>query len=231
MPKRMSVPLDKDLVVRAALELLDDGGLDAFNMRALAQRLGTFPATVYWHVGHRNEVLSAVFEVVLDEVELPDSAVVVWDEWLSQFAHEYRRVMHRHPTLGAWVASHLYSRVTAPTVTECILAVLHRGGFRDQQLASAFNAYVGSLVGWVATELISTERDVAANWAQEYEDQVRSLRAEAFPTIVANVGVLADEVFSLRWHGGSDKPLDASFEFAVKVWLRGLQQLLPPTSS
>ena len=43
--------LNTEEVVRTALALLDEVGLRGFTMRALAGRLGTYPATIYWHVG------------------------------------------------------------------------------------------------------------------------------------------------------------------------------------
>jgi AcrR family transcriptional regulator len=222
----VSLPLDRDMVVQAALQLLDEAGLEGFNMRALAHRLGTYPATVYWHVGNRSEVLSAVLELALDEIVLPSPTAAPWDEWLAQFAREYRTVMLRHPSLGAWVASHFYARVTAPRLTEAILAVLHRAGFRGTRLAAAFNFYVGSVIGWVATELIAVDDEFGAEWERQYEQQVRALSVDEFPTIAGNVDDLAGEVFSLRWHGGADKPLDTSFDFALTAWIHGLRGLL-----
>ena len=224
-------PLDRGAVVRAALTLLDDVGLEAFTMRALAHRLGTYPATVYWHVGNRNEVLSAVLEVVFDEIELPDPAEAQWDEWLARLARDYRAVMHQHRDLAAWVATHPYGRVTAPRMTEMILSVLERAGFREARLACAFNAYVGSMVGWVATELIRADGDQGDDWEQRYEQEVRSLSKDDYPTIANNIDELADAVFSLRWHGGADRPLDASFAFALEIWLDGLRAMLGRTPS
>jgi len=77
--------LSADQVVRAALALLDEVGLRGFTMRALADRLETYPATIYWHVGNRTEVLSAVGDMVLDEAmgALPDPDALPWDEWLA----------------------------------------------------------------------------------------------------------------------------------------------------
>jgi len=139
--------------------------------------------------------------------------------------------MHQHPDLAAWVASHFYGRVTAPRMTEMILLVLERAGFRGSQLTCAFNAFVGSLVGWVATELIQVDGDLDDDWEDRYEQQVRALSGDDYPTIVNNIDHLADEVFSLRWHGGADRPLDASFAFALEVWLNGLRAMLGRTPS
>jgi TetR/AcrR family tetracycline transcriptional repressor len=219
-------PLDRETVVRAALGLIDEIGLEAFTMRALAQRLATYPATVYWHVGNRGDVLSAVVEIVFDEIELADAHASPWDEWLAQLARSYRDAMHRHPNLAAFVATRSYARVTAPRMTESILTVLVRAGFRADELPAAFNAYVGSVVGWVGAELGSIDNDHGADWSANYEAQVRGLTADEFPTIATNLDQIADAVFSLRWHGGADKPLDASFELALQMWLDGLRDRL-----
>ena len=111
-------------------------------------------------------------------------------------------------------------------MTEMILSVLERAGFRGPRLACAFNAFVGSLVGWVATELIRVDGDLGDDWEQCYEQQVRSLSGDEYPTIAGNLDEVADAVFSLRWHGGADRPLDASFSFALEVWLSGLRAQL-----
>ena len=51
-------PLNCDEVVRVALDLLDEVGPSGFTMRAVATRLDTYPAPVYWHVGNRNRLLA-----------------------------------------------------------------------------------------------------------------------------------------------------------------------------
>jgi AcrR family transcriptional regulator len=215
-------PLGPDAVVAAALELIDEVGVAGFTMRALADRLGTYPATLYWHVGNRNDILARVLQVVLDEMDVVDPSSMRWDLWLERVASEYRRALHEHPNVAALV---LYPLLTAPTLVEAILHALHRGGFRGPALASAFNAFTGSVTGWVAVELSAGSGESDQKWRAEFEARVRALPPAEFPTIAANMADLADEVFTLRWHGGGEKPLDRSFEAALRVWISGLRAL------
>jgi len=60
-------------VVAAGVELVDEAGLAGFTTRALADRLGTYPATLYWHVGNRSQVLAAIVEHVLGEMIVRDA--------------------------------------------------------------------------------------------------------------------------------------------------------------
>jgi TetR/AcrR family tetracycline transcriptional repressor len=188
-------------VVAAGVELLDDVGLAGFTTRALADRLGTYPATLYWHVGNRSQVLAAMVEHVLGEMNVEDPRSVGWKEWLRHASGEYRRVVHAHPHLAPVLVSQLVVNAPATRLVETVLAVLDGAGFRGEDLASAFNAYVGSLVGWVSVELAASPPD---------------------PVIAANREYLADSVLTLRWHSGAERPLDASFEAAVEMWIDGL---------
>src|SRR5207248_4085394 len=101
----------------------------------------------------------------------------------------------------------------------------HRGGFRGAALADAFNTFTGSVSGWVAVELSAVGDELDDDWRRECERRVVGLLPVEFPTIAANLSDLADEVFTLRWHGGGEKPLDRSFEAALVVWLAGLRAL------
>jgi AcrR family transcriptional regulator len=219
--------LNADEVVRTALSLLDEVALRGFTMRALAARLGTYPATIYWHVGNRTEVLSAINKRVLDDMalEIPDPASTSWDEWLVETARAYRRSMQAHPALATWAVTHFEARVPAPDFLEQVTGVLFRAGFRGVRLAAAFNAYLGSLVGWIGMELIADDPELGSN-PEEMRASVDELSAEDYPTIAAHLDHLADRAFAFRWHGGVSNPLDDAFEFALATWITGLRGML-----
>lgn len=223
MGAKVRRPLSGELVVRTALDLADEAGIAGVTMRSIADRLDTYPASLYWHVGNRNEILAQVLQLVMTEMELPAPGSLRWDEWLASAAREYRRVLHAHPKTAVLA---LYPLLTAPDFVESMLAVLQRGGFRGASLAYAFNAFSGSVAGWVAIELSAGGGEDDQAWRSEFEARVRGISATEYPTIASNLPVLADEAFTLRWHGGADKPLDESFDAALHVWVSGLRSLL-----
>jgi TetR/AcrR family transcriptional regulator, tetracycline repressor protein len=68
------MPLRRETVVDAALELLDEVGLDALTTRALTGRLGVRPGALYWHVKDKRELLTAVAERIMAEFFPPAPA-------------------------------------------------------------------------------------------------------------------------------------------------------------
>jgi AcrR family transcriptional regulator len=219
--------LSADQVLQGALELLDDVGLRGFTMRALADRLGTYPATIYWHVGSRTEVLSAVGDMVLDEAmsALPDASTLSWGAWLAEMARAYRNAMKAHPTLAQVAVTHFDAEVTVPDQLERVVSVLDRAGFHGADLARAYNAFIGSLGGWVGLEMIPEDPEQGSS-PERMEASVRDLTRERYPTIVANLEHLADRAFTFRWHGGVTRPMDDAFEFALATWIEGLRAML-----
>jgi len=215
------------VVVGQALALLDEVGLARFTMRALADRLGTYPATIYWHVGNRGELLSQVAAVVLDEVfsGLPDPEVTSWDQWLIETARSYRRAMHRHPAMAVWAVTHFEAQVPVPRQLEQIVQVLGSAGFDGPALVGAYNAYLGTLVGWVGMELIPDDPDLGSD-PQRMEASVRGLPTDVAPTIVGNLDHFANAAFGFRWQGGAANPLDDGFECTVRALVDGLRHQL-----
>ena len=224
MPERA---LSADAVVDAALELLDEVGLHRFTMRALAQRLGTHPATIYWHVGSRGEVLSRVSARVMDAAwaDLPDPASAPWDEWIAEFARAYRRAMHSHPAMATWAVTHHEAKVRGSDDFERLLLALSGAGFRNARLSWAYSAFLGSLVGWVGVELIADDPELGTDPTQ-MEASVRTIRDGDRPVTAATVEHLANQAFGFRWEGGVTNPLDAAFDFALATWVDGLRQQL-----
>ncbi len=60
--------LTRDRLVGAALELIQEEGLEGLSMRALADRLEVKAASLYWHVRDRRELLELVADSILDQV-------------------------------------------------------------------------------------------------------------------------------------------------------------------
>lgn len=162
--RRLDRPLTSEQIVEAGLSLLDQVGLTGFSTRALAERLGTYPATLYWHVGNRSRLLAAMVDRGLGELELLDPGSVPWQQWLRDAAREYRKVLHRHPNLGPVVATQLTVSVPGVRLVEIVLSVLEGAGFAGEDLADAYNTFVGSLIGWVSMELCSSPPDAERAW-------------------------------------------------------------------
>lgn len=60
--------LTRERLVAAALDLVDEEGLEGLSMRALADRLEVKAASLYWHVRDRQELLELLAEGILESV-------------------------------------------------------------------------------------------------------------------------------------------------------------------
>ena len=63
--------LTRERLVEAALQLIQEEGLEALSMRALADRLDVKAASLYWHVRDRRELLELLAESILETVRRP----------------------------------------------------------------------------------------------------------------------------------------------------------------
>ena len=59
------VPLSRDRVLRAAISIADEGGLEALSMRKLAQDLGVEAMSVYYYVANKDAILDGILNFVI----------------------------------------------------------------------------------------------------------------------------------------------------------------------
>ncbi len=88
-------PLDREQIVRAALGLLDEVGLDELTMRRLAERLGVQAASLYRHVRDKGELLVLLADEISGEIPFVDLAGT-WEEQLAAMAQNARRGLLAH---------------------------------------------------------------------------------------------------------------------------------------
>lgn len=86
--------LDRQVIVRAALELLARQGVAGLSTRALADALGVKSASLYWHFRDKDELLNAMSGAMFEEALTPppvDFNDFDWAEWLLDGARAIRR--------------------------------------------------------------------------------------------------------------------------------------------
>jgi AcrR family transcriptional regulator len=207
-----------DLIAAAAVQLIDAEGLDKATMRRLAATLGVTTGSIYWHFTDRTSVLAAAAAQVLRDLQVPDESLS-WDQWIDELARSYRRLLHQHPHMSHLVHTELASSSQAQfRFVEALLRNLSRAGFSGQGLVDAYNVVIAFIAGFVAIELSEPPRDNRAAWAAQRRSD---LAATAEPLMAEHREQLA-EAFVLRWHGGSEKPMDRAFDAALRVLIDGL---------
>src|SRR6185312_4685509 len=83
--------ISRQQVLGAALELLDEVGLDQLTMRRLATALGVQNGATYWHFRSKQALLEAMADAMLAGVA--DVAPGPWDARVPELATRLRRAL------------------------------------------------------------------------------------------------------------------------------------------
>ena len=145
-------PLSRERILAAALELVDEQGIDALSMRKLGQSLGFEAMSLYNHVANKDDLLDGILDLVLAEMEPPDPAgglPAIRASALS--AHE---ALRRH----AWAANMLMSpgriRPARIQYMEALLATLRAAGLSAETTYHAYHVLDAHIIGfslWAST--------------------------------------------------------------------------------
>ncbi|RAM36788.1 TetR/AcrR family transcriptional regulator C-terminal domain-containing protein [Arthrobacter globiformis] len=187
--------LDRARVLSAALELVDEEGLEALTMRRLGQRLGRDPMSLYRYAENRSALLDGLTELVLGQLTVPHG--MDWQATLRGAAHDMRRLALLHPNVVPLLMTRPLSTPLGlrPHGTvrplEQILALLIDAGFTPAAALHVYRAFYAFLYGHLLNEL----QELVAN-PDESDAVLRlglyHLPAKEFPRLRALAPVLAD---------------------------------------
>jgi AcrR family transcriptional regulator len=164
------VPLDRERVVDAALEFIDEHGLPPLTMRRLGKSLGVEAMAVYRYIPGKEELLDAVVDRLVDGLR-DDPEVLVspadgWQDFLQRLAHGVRRVALAHPKAFPLVASRppeapwLRPPLRSLEWVEAFLDGLEQDGFSDEAVVAAYRAFTSFLLGHLLLEVSVHGADV-----------------------------------------------------------------------
>ncbi|NKX54477.1 TetR/AcrR family transcriptional regulator [Arthrobacter sp. E918] len=170
----------------AAVQILDEHGLNGLTFARLGKQLGASPTAMYRHFSSREEILIAVADELVRQSIDGYVPAVSWLDSLRDLAYRAWRTFERHPAAAAQTYHLLTGGPNELRVVDAILAALHQAGWRGEAAVKQYHMYSqfvlavsGSHAAQVAQD--DTGSSVASTWVQEY----RPARPEDYPYVSA----------------------------------------------
>jgi AcrR family transcriptional regulator len=167
-------PLTRQRVLRAAVALVDRGGVGALTMRKLGEAVGVEAMSLYHHVANKDDILDGIVDLVFSEIELP-TGESGWKQAMRQRAISARQALRRHP----WATALMESRRTPGPATirhhDTVLGILRDAGFTIELAAHAY-----SLLDSYSYGFALQEASLPFHTPEETAEVARELMA-AFP--------------------------------------------------
>lgn len=205
-------PLTRDRVLQAAMDLADEGGIEAVTMRRLGQALGVEAMSLYYHAANKDDILAGIVDLVVREIELP-AADGDWKAAIRASAISAHQVLRRHP----WACNLLMSgpRVLPARLRhiDALLGRLADAGLPDEVTDLAYHALDSHILGFTLWEAGYTSAFKRLP-AYFMTTMVRDLSLQGYPHLVEHVA------YHLRPPSGDRK---GAFEFGLDLILDGLE--------
>jgi AcrR family transcriptional regulator len=178
------------------LKLVAEEGFDALSMRRLASRLGVGAMTLYGYVRTKEELLGALANRYLSEMDLPAEADGRWQEQIAQVYRSVRLVFLDHPDLLPIVASQRLEGIGVYRGAERVFAALRSAGLDDHQVVAAFDALTSFTIG-------IAERETGVR-GEAALPGIRRLPPDAFANVIDLAGLMITRDPARSFEAGLD---------------------------
>ncbi|MFJ9012456.1 TetR/AcrR family transcriptional regulator [Streptomyces canus] len=137
-PGRPPIPLER--IVAAAVQIVDEEGVEALSMRTLAQRLGSGTATLYRHFDNRAALVAHVVDRMFGSIEIGDDelAAMGWRDACRTTVQAMFDAVSRHENVAPLLVEGIPVGPNAMAVRERCIAVLLADDFPPRVAAHAY---------------------------------------------------------------------------------------------
>jgi len=134
-------------VLRAAVDLADECGIDSVTMRELGRRLEVKAASLYNHIAGKDDLIGGMVDLALSEIDVPVEGVF-WKETMRRRAISAREVFARHGWAAGLIDSRDRTGLNSLAYVDRVLGVLIQAGFSPAVAANAFLVLDSYLYGF-----------------------------------------------------------------------------------
>jgi AcrR family transcriptional regulator len=209
-------PLSRDRVLRAAVALADNEGIESLSMRKLAQELGVVPMALYKHVANKEELLDGMVDVIVGEIDPPIQGAD-WKSAVRQRILSARRSLLRHPWASRVMESRPNPTPAALGYMDSMIGMFRTGGFSLDLTHHLMHVIGGRIFGF-SQELFDGSRDADPGTPVSMPIEM----AERVPFIMELATAISHDEESVVGSGCDDQ---FEFEFALDLLLDGFERL------
>ncbi len=191
-------PLNRDVIVATALDLLTRDGLAGLSLRKVAAALDTGPASLYVYVDNLEALHALILDRALGDVVIPSDKDGTWRERLSGLLTSYLQVLYARPGLGQLAMMTMPTGPHALRLIEAMLALLLEGEVDPPRAAWAVDLLPLHFAA------IAAEQDIRRSQSDPLGPIAKALEGAA-PAVYPNIRALREELMSedvssrLRW--------------------------------
>ncbi len=212
-------------MLRAAIAVADQGGIEALTMRKLAQELGVEAMSLYYHVTNKDQVLDGVVDVIISEINAAVTPIEVlagaadWKTVMRTRILTARSILLQHPWAPEVIESRTNMSLSIMSYFEGFLGLFRSGGFSYDQAHHAMHALGSRALGF-SQELFKPDNEDPD--ADETAAALLEEMASLLPNLVAMMSEIAhdDPDSTLGWCDDQTE-----FEFGLDLILDGLDKL------
>jgi AcrR family transcriptional regulator len=209
------MPLERAAMIRAALALLNEVGLDGLTVRRLAERLGVQNPALYWHFKKKQELLDEMARTVLADafagIELPSESDQ-WADWLGEVVERFRLALLGYRDGARVIATADLTGSALLVIQEMALRVLTNAGFDLRTALVSVVAIFDYTLGATFEEQADPDHG-AVNRSSALRGHLLSLDPALFPHLTA---ALSDITATT-----TDDLLE-SFKGGIRLFLAGM---------
>jgi AcrR family transcriptional regulator len=209
-------PLTKERVLRSALVLADENGIESLSMRRLGEKLGVEAMSLYNHVANKDDILDGIVDLVFAEIALPAERAP-WKAAMRRRAISAHEALLRHP----WAPSLMQSRTKPGPATlrhhDSVLGSLREAGFTLVMAAHAVSVIDGYVYGFALQQI---------NLPLQSREQVSEVGSSILAQLAGRYPHLAEMITVHAMKPGYDYADE--FDFGLDLILDGLETLASP---
>ena len=206
--------VNRERVLRAAMALADERGIDALTMRELAVRLGVEAASLYNHVSGKDDLLVGMADFVIAEIDLPSEGTD-WRDAMRRRAMSARKLFARHPWAAALIDTRMQVAPSGLAYADRVLSTLLRAGLSPAVAGNTFLVLDSYVYGYERQRSILA-RDDGGDSTDAAREVADAIQPGAFPALAQVAAAYAEQPFDE----------DAGFAFGLDLLLNGIERLL-----
>lgn len=198
--------VNRDMVARAGLKLLNEVGLEQLTLRVLGRELKVQAATLYWHFKSKEELIDEMATMVLAEgarqlVPAKDSSD--WNVWAASFGIGLRKTLLAYRDGARMVAGTRLTNTEYMKTVERVAAKLIESGFTIRQVVVLLSTIYNYTLSFVMEEQAVFPRPNERSPQYDIAKRNAKLDPEEFP-IFRQSGTILFDRFDRRYKEGLD---------------------------